>query len=92
MKSNGSLGKRLAAYSMAAGAAAGLASTTKAAFVHYDNGGTPWFDSCPHFGYGYYDMVLLQMDGTVLVDDSQIDPGVQERGALSQSRRANVHL
>jgi hypothetical protein len=67
------LGSKLAAYSLAAGAAVGAASQADAAISHYVG---PWFDSCPHFGAGFYDMILLKLDGTVLVDDAAIDPAV----------------
>ncbi|MHC4985487.1 MAG: PEP-CTERM sorting domain-containing protein [Planctomycetota bacterium] len=65
------LGSKLAAYSLAAGAAVGAATQADAAISHYVG---PWFDSCPHFAVGYYDMILLKLDGTVLVDDAAIDP------------------
>lgn len=73
------LGSKLAAYSLAAGAAVGAATQAEAAVSHYVG---PWFDSCPHWSYGYYDLILLKLDGTVLVDDSQIDPGAPHTNAI----------
>ncbi len=71
-----SVARRLAAYSLAAGVSAGAATGADGAMLHYDNGGAGWFDARPHFGgtTGGYDMILFKMDGTVLVDDAQIDP------------------
>ena len=66
--------KKLGAYTLAAGAAAAVATQADAAMMVYDNGGAGWFDASPHFAAGRYDLLLLQLDGTVLVDDSQIDP------------------
>ena len=67
---------RLAAYSLAAGVSAGVATGANAAMLHYNNSGAGWFDARPHFGgtTGGYDMILFKLDGTVLVDDAQIDP------------------
>lgn len=75
----GKLARRLSAYSLAAGAAVvGTAIDMNAGIVGYNNGGAGWFDSRAHFGgtTGGYDMILFQLDGTVLVDDSQIDPAL----------------
>ncbi|MHC4984722.1 MAG: PEP-CTERM sorting domain-containing protein [Planctomycetota bacterium] len=76
--------RKLGAYALAAGAAAGLATTSKGVMfdptVNYFEG--PWFDSCPHFGEGYYDMILLKLDGTVLVDDAAIDAGAPHGNAI----------
>jgi hypothetical protein len=43
---------------------------------YYDNGGSGWFDDRPFFTYdgNVHDMILLTDDGTVLVDDTEIDP------------------
>ena len=77
MEKTKKLGKKLAAYSLAAGAV-GLAgtATTQATPMFYDNGGAGWFDARAHFGgtTGGYDMILFKLDGTVLVDDAAIDP------------------
>ena len=71
------LGKRLAAYSLAAGATSVGVQGVSAGGLVYDNGGAGWFDDRPHMGggdYGTWDMILFKLDGTVLVDDAQIDP------------------
>jgi hypothetical protein len=70
-----SLGCKLAAYSLAAGVA-GLAGSASGSAVLYDNGGSGWFDARPHLAGGVYDMILFELDGTVLVDDAQIDPAL----------------
>ena len=70
-RTRASIGHRLAAYSLAAGVAAGLTASARGFTRVFDG---PWFDSCPHFGGGFYDMILLKLDGTVLVDDANIDP------------------
>ena len=77
-----SLGCKLAAYSLAAGVA-GAAGTATAAPVVFDNGGAGGFDSRPHFGgqSGGFDMILFQLDGTVLVDDANIDPALPVSGS-----------
>ena len=67
---NRTFAMKLSAYGLAAGAVVGAASQADAAIAHYTG---PWFDSCPHFGTGYYDMILLKLDGTVLVGDAAID-------------------
>ena len=76
MEKTKKLGKKLAAYSLAAGAV-GLAgtATTQATPMFYDNGGAGWFDARAHFGgtTGGYDMILFKLDGTVLVDDAAIE-------------------
>ena len=76
----GNLRRRLSAYSLAAGAAAltGAAADLPAYVAYYDNYGAGWFDSRAHFGgtAGGYDMILFALDGTVLVDDAQIDPAL----------------
>ena len=66
----GPLMKKLSAYGLAAGAVVGGATQAHAVITQYFG---PWFDSCPEFGAGYYDMILLKLDGTVLVDDAAID-------------------
>ena len=70
------LSSKLAAYSLAAGAAVGLAANVQAfpvdpTVVVFEG---PWFDDSPHFGAGPYDMIAFFLDGTVLVDDVEIDP------------------
>ena len=73
-----SLGRKLAAYTLAAGAA-GLAGQAGATVVVYDNGGAGWFDARPHFGstgYGTWDQILFSLDGTVLLDDAGIDGNI----------------
>jgi hypothetical protein len=78
-----SLGCKLAAYSLAAGAA-GLAGSATASPVLFDNGGSGWFDARPHLGgggYATYDQILFQLDGTVLVDDANIDPALPVSGS-----------
>jgi len=74
------LKRRLGAYSLAAGlaVAAGGASESLAYLAYFDNGGGGWFDDRPHFAPPQvaYDMILIQLDGTVLVDDAQIDPAL----------------
>ena len=78
-----SLGCKLAAYSLAAGVA-GLAGSANAAPVMFTNGGAGWMDSRPHFGgtTGGFDMILFTLDGTVLVDDAQIDGNIPATGAF----------
>ena len=78
-----SLGCKLAAYSLAAGAA-GLASTAQATVFWTDNGGAGWFDARAHFGgtTGGYDMILFALDGTVLVDDAAIDPVLPKASSI----------
>jgi hypothetical protein len=51
--------------------------------VVFDNGGAGWFDARPHFGstgYGTWDQILFTLDGTVLVDDTEIDPALPVAG------------
>ncbi len=69
----------LSAYALAAGAAvAGVGTSASAYVAYYDNGGSGWFDNRPHFGGapGGVDMILFKLDGTVLVDDVEIDPAL----------------
>ena len=68
--------KRLSAYSLVAGATVVGVQGVKAGQLIYDNGGAGWFDARESFGgtTGGYDMILFKLDGTVLVDDPQIDP------------------
>ena len=74
------LGKKLAAYSLAAGVAglAGLAEPTQGTMSYYNNGGAGWFDDRPGISGSYvaYDQILFKLDGAVLVDDAQIDPAL----------------
>ena len=68
-----SIAGKLAAYSLAAGAAA-LASqavTTDAAMVSYDNGGAGWFDQDSDWNQ---DHLLFKMDGTVMVNSGDLGP------------------
>ena len=78
-----SLGCKLAAYSLAAGAA-GLAGSANAGVVFNNNGGAGWFDARAHFGgtTGGYDMILFALDGTVLVDDAAIDPVLPKASSI----------
>lgn len=78
------LGSKLAAYSLAAGAAVGLAGTAKGALVDASVAvfEGPWFDGCPEFAYGFYDLILLKLDGSVLVDDANIDPTLPTTNAI----------
>jgi hypothetical protein len=79
------LTRRLSAYSFAAGTAlaGSLAVELPARQVVFDNGGAGWFDARPHFGstgYGTWDQILFTLDGTVLVDDTEIDPAMPIAG------------
>ena len=75
MKKN--LVKSLGAYTLAAGAAAGLggAATANATVVVYDNGGAGWFNAIPEWGTEnvFTDMIQFQCDGTVLVGEVDIE-------------------
>jgi hypothetical protein len=65
------LGKKFAAYSLAAGAAAGavnLASSANAAMMVYNNGGAGWYDAG---GYSQ-DLISFKMDGTVVVNSGDL--------------------
>ena len=91
--SNGSfcLGRKFAAYSLAAGTAAlGSAAVSHARVQVYDNGGAGWFDSSPHMVGAHFeewDLIMFNMDGTVLVDDSEIDQVADRTGWLGFAHR-----
>ena len=74
-----SVARKLSVYLLAAGLAGftGASTTTQATMLVYNNGGVGWSDGRPNEGSGgnaTYDQILFKMDGTVLVDDVQIDP------------------
>ena len=78
------LRRKLAAYSLAAGAA-GFAGSVNAGLLHYDNGYAGWFDDRPPFGaegHATYDQIVFGLDGTVLVDDAEIDPALPVSGSI----------
>ena len=91
----GRLKRRLSAYSLAAGAAiaAGGGTELSAGMAIYDNGGLGWFDSRPHFGGtpGGYDMILFTLDGTVLVDDAQIDGNIPATGSFIEIKGSSYN-
>ena len=86
--SRGSLGRRLSAYSLAAGAAVAASAVTdlSARVVVYDNGGAGWYDDAPYSlntPGPDYDLILFKLDGTVLVDDSEIDAVTDRSQAIT---------
>ena len=78
------LSKRLAAYSLAAGATAVAVQGVNAGQVIYDNGGAGWFDSRPEFPEdgSVHDMILFKLDGTVLVGDAAIAPTLPNTSSI----------
>ncbi len=86
------LKQKLAAFSLAAGVLAGSGTAlgdalTDPTVAYYKHGGGGWFDSCPHFASGEYDLILFKLDGTVLVDDTEIDPVTDRTGAITLMHR-----
>ena len=76
------LTQRLAAYSCAAGAALGLAGSAEARVQVYDNGGLGWYDDAYAIGGPYGEMILFQVDGTVVVDQPAIDQITNRTGMV----------
>ena len=75
------LTQRLAAYSCAAGAALGLVGSAEARVQVYDNGGLGWYDNVYGGGYGT-ELILFQVDGTVVVDEPNIDQITDRTGMV----------
>jgi len=72
--------------------AAGMAITAATALgevpadptvVYYHNGPDGWHDDCPLIFEAEQDLILFMLDGTVLVDDSEIDPLPDRTGAIT---------